>query len=158
MYNLLEYSSNYSNARGSSWFYFKDEATNFNLDIADTDNFKSFKYKTKLLGKTVAEGARWNIKKYNNYLPLKYLSNFWRSLETLFINCKVELKLKWKNHCLLPPNGNDNDGVHSNNIIFTIKEIVKDSKLGKDLTEQFIGINIKQKVRIKIRQMKIDIF
>ena len=73
------------------------------------------------------------------------------------INCKVELKLKWKNHCLLPPNGNDNDGVHSNNIIFTIKEIVKDSKLGKDLTEQFIGINIKQKVRIKIRQMKIDI-
>ena len=58
MYNLLEYSSNYSNARGSSWFYFKDEATNFNLDIADTDNFKSFKYKTKLLGKTEAEGAR----------------------------------------------------------------------------------------------------
>ena len=47
MYNLLQYSSNYSGATGTLSFYSKDEATNFNIDIvADNDNFKPFKYKT----------------------------------------------------------------------------------------------------------------
>ena len=35
-----------------SWFYSKDETTNFNNDIVNTDDFKSFKYKTKFLGTT----------------------------------------------------------------------------------------------------------
>ena len=47
MYNLIEYSSNYSETMGSLWFYSKDEETNFN---ANDDNFKYFKYKAKLLG------------------------------------------------------------------------------------------------------------
>ena len=34
-------------------------------------------------------------------VPLKYLSNFWRSLEMSLINCKVELSLKWYETCLL---------------------------------------------------------
>ena len=33
MYNLLEYSLNYSDKKGSLWFYSKYEATNFNADI-----------------------------------------------------------------------------------------------------------------------------
>ena len=40
---------------GSLWFYSKDEATNFNADIANDDNFKSFKYNAKLLGNTAAQ-------------------------------------------------------------------------------------------------------
>ena len=48
MYNLIEYSSNYSKTTGSSWFYSKDEAANFNADIGNDNNFKYFKYKTKL--------------------------------------------------------------------------------------------------------------
>ena len=51
IYNLIEYSSNYSETTGSLWFYSKDEATNFN-NIENTDDFKSFKYKAKLLGNT----------------------------------------------------------------------------------------------------------
>ena len=35
MYNLKEYSSNYSEKTGSLWFYSKDEATNFNANIAN---------------------------------------------------------------------------------------------------------------------------
>ena len=47
MYNLLEYSLNYSGKTGTLWFYSKDEAANFNNDIVvDNDNFKPFKYKT----------------------------------------------------------------------------------------------------------------
>ena len=34
-------------------------------------------------------------------VPLKYSSNFWRSLEMPLINCKVELLLKWYETCLL---------------------------------------------------------
>ena len=46
MYNLIEYSSNYSETTGSLWFYSKDKATSFNADIAN-NNFKSFKCKAK---------------------------------------------------------------------------------------------------------------
>ena len=34
-------------------------------------------------------------------VPLKYLSNFWRLLEMLLINCKVELSLSWDPNCVL---------------------------------------------------------
>ena len=40
MYNLIEYSSNYSRTTGSLWFYSKVGATNFNNDIEDNDEFK----------------------------------------------------------------------------------------------------------------------
>ena len=49
MYNLMEYSSNYSNMTGRLWFYSKDEATYCNNKFANTDDSKSFKYKAKLL-------------------------------------------------------------------------------------------------------------
>ena len=42
MYNLIEYSSYYSETTERLWFHSKDEATNFNADIANTNNFKSF--------------------------------------------------------------------------------------------------------------------
>ena len=49
MYNLIVYSSDYSETTGSLWFYFEDEATNFDVDIGNVENFKSFRYKAKLL-------------------------------------------------------------------------------------------------------------
>ena len=58
-------------------------------------------------------------------VPLKYLSNFWRSLEMPLINCKVELKLRWSKHCVLSVSGIDNANCNTdnnNNIIFTIKD------------------------------------
>ena len=54
MYNMMEYSLNYSDTTGSLWFYFKGEADNFNANVAHTNDFKSFQYKTKLLGSTAA--------------------------------------------------------------------------------------------------------
>ena len=87
MYNLLECSSNYSHTTGSLWFYSKDEATNFNADIAHNknDNFKSSDYKAKLLPNTVAQPAPNNNSGILKYaiiaVPLKCLSNSWRSLE-----------------------------------------------------------------------------
>ena len=73
MYNLIEHSSNYSERTGSLWFYFKDEATNFNADIANSNDFKFFEYEAKLLENTVTDGE--------TAVLLKCLSNFWRSSE-----------------------------------------------------------------------------
>ena len=36
---MIEYSSDYSETTGSLWFYSKDEATNFNANIANDNNF-----------------------------------------------------------------------------------------------------------------------
>ena len=47
MYNLIEYSLNYSETTGILWFHSKDETTNFNADIANIHNFKSSKHKVK---------------------------------------------------------------------------------------------------------------
>ena len=125
MYNLIEYSSNYSEATGRLWLYSKDEATNFNGYIANDDNFKSFKYKNKLLKNTEADEANGIIKNATIVELLKYLSYFWRSLEMPLINGKVELKLKWKKYCVLSAADNENninEDAYANNIFFTIKD------------------------------------
>ena len=44
MYNLIKYSSNHFETTGSLWFCSKYETTDFNADIANDNNFKSFKY------------------------------------------------------------------------------------------------------------------
>ena len=48
MYNLLECSSNHADRTGSLWVYSKDEKTNFNCHIVNTDVLKSFNDKSKL--------------------------------------------------------------------------------------------------------------
>ena len=86
---------------------------------------KSFNYKAKLLGNTKAQAdnpANEILKSAKITVPLKHLSNFWRSLETPLINWKVELKLKWTKHCVLsvPCTDNANCNNDDNNIIFTV--------------------------------------
>ena len=98
IYNLIYYISNYSEGTGILWFYSKNEATNFNAVIANNNNFKSFEYKAKLLKNTVAQPnpnhANGILKKATIAVPLKYLSNFQKSLEMPLINCKLEINLK----------------------------------------------------------------
>ena len=57
VYILLEYSSNYSNMIHNLQFYSKDEAIDFNDDIVNDLNLKSFTYKVKLLGDTEVDGT-----------------------------------------------------------------------------------------------------
>ena len=67
MYNLIEYSDNYSKTSGSLWYHYKDEPNN---NLADSESFKS---KVKITGKTPAASNRKDIE---ITVPLKYLSNF----------------------------------------------------------------------------------
>ena len=72
----------------------EDEVINLTADIANDDNFKCVKCKTKLLGNTATGGAYGILINAAIAVLLKYLSIFWRSLEMPLIKCKVELKLK----------------------------------------------------------------
>ena len=76
MYNLLEYSLNFSETTGKLQFYSKDEGTNFNADIANDNNFKSFEYKAKLLGNAVANRANGILRNETIAVPANYLNNF----------------------------------------------------------------------------------
>ena len=104
MYNLIEYSDNYSDTSGSLWqFKWDQQPINNNEPFIDitAENSSSFKYKSNLIGDTDADGANRKNEGINIVVPLKYLSNFWRLLEIPLINCKVELSLKWYANCIL---------------------------------------------------------
>ena len=92
MFNLIEYSDNYAKTSGSLWQYYRDEP---NDNLA---NSKSFKYKIKITGKTPDNS---NEKDVEIMVPLKYLSNFWRTLEIPLINCEVSLNLTWSPNCVI---------------------------------------------------------
>ena len=102
MYNLIEYSDNYSDTSGSLWQFKRNEIEeNNNLTV---DNSSSLKYKSNIIGNLSQAGTRNNVK---IVIPLKYRSNFWRSLEMPLINCKVEFSLKWYENCILSSPGDN---------------------------------------------------
>ena len=88
MYNLIEYSDNYSDTSGSLWQFKRDETegdVELTVDYNHVpNNLSSFKDKSSFI--TNKNGVKIAV-------SLKYLSNFWRSLEMPLINCKVELTL-----------------------------------------------------------------
>ena len=107
MYNLIEYSDNYQDSSATLYQYKRDEPPEDDA-VADltADNSSSLKYKISLLGNPVVANniAKTNVKVV---VPLKYLSNFFGSLEMPLINCKIKLNLTWKKECVLSTdNGN----------------------------------------------------
>ena len=95
MYNLLEYSKNYSKATGSFLNYYRDEpdsglgGNNNNVNYT-FKYFKSFDYKTSITGKLEGNNTE---KEVEIVVPLKHLSYFWRTLDMLLINCEINLIL-----------------------------------------------------------------
>ena len=121
MYNLLEYSKNYRKTTGSLRNYYRDEPNNpplndddpptINYNADPITNSESFKYKSSITGKTsnanqengenTKQGNTKIKKNLEIVVPLKYLSNFWRSLDMSLINCEVSLTLTWSKNCIL---------------------------------------------------------
>ena len=101
MYNLIGYSDNYAKTTGSLWQYCKDiPARNANNEIViftENNTTDSFKFKAKITVQTGNGGT----KDVEIMVPLKYLSNFWRTLEMPLINCEVNLILTWSSNCVL---------------------------------------------------------
>ena len=103
-------------------------------------NAPSFKYKANLIGNTENNGPKNRVK---IAIPLKYLSNFWRSLEMPLINCKVELSLKWiKNFVLTAAN-------NANKVIFKIT----DAKLYAPIVSLSIEDNSQNNSQYKLTKL-----
>ena len=114
MFNLLEYSKNYRKTTGSLWNYYRDEPSN-----PLSSNSESFKYKTSITGNTynvdaaiVGDGGNsvpnpdYDENKVDKnrtevVIPLKHLSNFWKTLNIPLINCEIELILNCSKNCVL---------------------------------------------------------
>ena len=94
MYSFIEYSNNHLKASGSLWQYYRDDPRD---NITQSDSFKS---KIKITGKSPADG---NAKDVEIIVPL---SNFWRTLEMLSINCEVNFILTRSRDCVIT-NSND---------------------------------------------------
>ena len=100
MYNLLEYSKNYKKTTGSLWNYYRDQPRK-----PLSTNSEFFKYKTSITGNTYNadddDANRAGKNETEIVIPLKYLRNFWRSLNIPLISCEVEIILTWTKNCVL---------------------------------------------------------
>ena len=79
-----------------------------------------FNFKTKITGQTAANNNDGNIAgrvDVEIMVPLKYLSNFWRTLEMPLINSEIELILTWSRDCVIIYTD-----VNNQNPTFTITE------------------------------------
>ena len=123
MYNLLEYSKNYSKTAASLWNHYRDELTGDTNDNNGPNknviNSRSFKDKTSITGSTYNvprritddDGNPANNPNYDQNkrgtreieiaVPLKHLGNFWNSLNIPLINCEVPLALSWSETCVI---------------------------------------------------------
>ena len=103
MHNFLKYSRSYKKTKGSFWNYYRYEPNsglrgeNHNVSYSVKDS-KSFDYKTSITGKLEGNNTE---KEVEIVVPLKYLSNFWRTLNMPLINCEINLILTWSEKCVL---------------------------------------------------------
>ena len=139
MYNLIEYSDNYQDSSATLYQYKRDEAPEGDpIPNLTADHSSSFKYKFSLIGNiphidgagNVARVGRLNVK---IVVPLKYLSNFFGSLEMPLINCKIELNSTWKIECVLSTA--DDEAVFIINDTKMYVPVVTLSKEDKDFIE-----------------------
>ena len=68
------------------------------VDFNGANTTDSIDFKAKITGQT--DNNR-RIDDVEIMVPLKYLSNFWRTLEMPLINCEVNLILTWSADCVL---------------------------------------------------------
>ena len=115
MYSLVEYSDNFADSSGSLYQFKRGDSpmnAGNHLNFA-LGNSTSFKCKASLLGKAGdADGNDRSLKNGEIVIPLKYLPNFFRSLEMHLINCKIYLN--WDNNCVMY-GANTYAGVDNNN-------------------------------------------
>ena len=144
MYNLLEYSDAYLKMSESLWQYYRDElaldGNNKSLDFpANNNNSASFKFKQQITGQT----GNGRTKYVEIMVPLKYLSNFWRTLEMSLNNCEISIRLKWSKNCILVAGtaGNQNQRFQINDTKLYVPVVIlstqENIKLLKQLESSF---------------------
>ena len=160
MYSLIEYSNNNSDNSGSLWQFKRDKSpqTNAgNLANVSTANSTSFKYKSSFF-KPLGAAANGGFKNVKIAGPLKYLSNFWRSLEMPLINCKIHLELNWTKDCVMSTIANTTLKIINTKLYIPITTLPsKDNvKLIKLLEERFKRSVYQNEYQAKIETRNLD--
>ena len=108
MYNLIEHSDNYSKTSGSLCQYCKEilsgNDSDYIVNFRGTEATDSFNFKTNVTDQTAANINNDNITARGDakiMVPLKCLSNFWRTLKMSLMNCEIELILTWSASCAI---------------------------------------------------------
>ena len=123
IYNLIEYSKCYRKTTGSLWFKVVYELAGYTNDINFSNknviNSESFKYSKIVTGSTynvdakitnvegneidnpAYEANKSGKKEVDIAVPLKYMSNFWRTLDMSLINFEVSLILTCFRECVI---------------------------------------------------------
>ena len=95
MYNVIQYSDNYSKRSGSLWQYHRDEEALVNDVIvnfpADDNNSPLFIFKQEIAGKEDNNGKTY----IEIMVSLKYLDNLWKIFEMCLVYCDINLILTW---------------------------------------------------------------
>ena len=97
---MLEHNKNYLKTTGRFWNYCRDEPNsglNNNIRYSIKDS-KSFDYKASITRRLEGNNTEKEVKVV---MPLNHLSNFWRILDILLINCEINLILTWSENCIL---------------------------------------------------------
>ena len=108
--------------------------------MSNDDNAPSFKYKASIIGNTGDNEIKNRVK---IAVSLKYLSDFWRSLEMPLINCKVELSLNWIERCLLTVANTATFKITDAKLYVPIVTLSAEDNAKLSKLYQFIGINTK---------------
>ena len=140
IYNLIECSVNYSDTLRGLRQFKRDEVSDNNAYLSVDSNVifnsQSFKYKAALVQKTEDENnGNSFVRNTKIVVPLKYLRNFWRSLEIALINCKIHLQLNWTEDCILSSAG-DSAKVKIRDAKFNVPIITLSTKDNAHLTKQ----------------------
>ena len=117
LYNMLEYSDNYTDTTGFLYQYKRPEPRNNNDNIVNLSTaLSSFKYQSGLVQKQLTTPNSENVpantdpnfanahkiwKNIKIVAPLKYISNFFRNLELPLINTKLYMELSWTKYSVL---------------------------------------------------------
>ena len=116
LYNLIEYSDNYGDTTASLYQYKRPEQPKTNTSLGDitAKNSSSFKYQSSLIGinsTPVAANVNPDIPRAHRLcsnakivVPLKYIGNFFRSLQLPLINTKLYIELNWNKDSIISDN------------------------------------------------------
>ena len=91
-------------------------------------------------------------------VPLKYLRNFWKSLEMLQINCKIHFELNWNKDCVMPTIADTTFKITNTKLhvpIVTLSSKVN-VKLVKLLEEGFKSPAYQNEYKAKIKSRNLD--
>ena len=118
-----------------------------NDTLTDSESFKS---KIKITRNTLADG---NTKDVEIIVPLKYIGNFWRSLEIPSTNCELNLIITWSLTCFITNStGTGRFTITDKKLYVPVvtlstqdnAKLLQQLKSGFELNEQLIGTNINQ--------------